>query len=329
MSGTLGLRVIEYRQLFQIVVMFLLVQFFGLLLATMLFSGVSYSTLKGSTIASSGSGVIYYILYIVAFAVILSMVFKIYKGDKLFVVLEGLVIFISSYMVFLILFGSLSGSAALLVFGNGPLLPFAFAALSALALVAAKNLRPGLRNFTALLSSAGVGVILGISFSFAAAMLFMFLLAIYDFIAVFITKHMLTLADAVTKKNLSFMIDVNEIEAIPYSALSKADRLEYRNANPPNSASSPLAERLKSEGLVPVAARVALGTGDLGTPLMLAVSAYSVHHNFVLSFVIVAGASFGLALTMLILRKYKRALPAIPPILFGILVALAIYYLVL
>ena len=79
---------------------------------------------------------------------------------------------------------------------------------------------------------------------------------------------------------------------------------------------------------MPVAARTALGTGDLAMPLMLAIAAYKVNLNFVLSFVIIIGALLGLILTMFILRKYKRALPAIPPLLFGIVVVMAAYFAV-
>ena len=83
---------------------------------------------------------------------------------------------------------------------------------------------------------------------------------------------------------------------------------------------------LVDNNMAPYMARTALGTGDLAMPLMLAIAAYKVNLNFVLSFVIIIGAFFGLMLTMLILRKYKRALPAIPPILFGIGAAVLFYW---
>lgn len=81
-------------------------------------------------------------------------------------------------------------------------------------------------------------------------------------------------------------------------------------------------------GMAPISARMALGTGDLAMPLMLAIAAYKVNLNFTLSFVITLGAIFGLIITMLILRRYKRALPAIPPILLGIAIAMLAYFAV-
>jgi hypothetical protein len=80
--------------------------------------------------------------------------------------------------------------------------------------------------------------------------------------------------------------------------------------------------------MVPLSARTALGTGDLMAPLMLAVSAYTVDLNFTLSFVVILGSILGLFLTMYTLKKYRRALPAIPFLLFGILVALGIFFAV-
>ncbi|EQD47763.1 Peptidase A22, presenilin signal peptide, partial [mine drainage metagenome] len=83
--------------------------------------------------------------------------------------------------------------------------------------------------------------------------------------------------------------------------------------------------KIIGKGMVPFAASAALGTGDLATPLMLSISAYSISLNFTISIFIALGALFGLMLTMFILRKYKRALPAIPPILFGIVLSLGLY----
>ena len=45
-----------------------------------------------------------------------------------------------------------------------------------------------------------------------------------------------------------------------------------------------------------------------------------------LSFVVVFGSVLGLMLNMLVLRRYKKALPAIPLLLAGIVIALLAYY---
>ncbi len=310
----------------QIIAMFLLVQFSGLLLATQVFTGVTYQQVQSAQVVSSSFDILFYIAYIVVVSVVLVLIFRIYKGEKLFLLLEGAVVFVSSLIVFLVVISSLQGSAFNNLLGNGSVADFIGAAILAGALIALKYKIPRLRNTTAIISSIGVGLVLGISFGFYIALAFMVVLAAYDFIAVFITKHMIALGNMAIEKNLSFLIMVDEVEAFPLSRLDAGQRKEYASAMP---AAKPqrgsVAESLSGKKMVPVTARTALGTGDLAIPLMVAVSAYRLNLNFVLSFVVILGALFGLILTMSILRKYKRALPAIPPLLFGIAVALLLY----
>ncbi len=320
------LRVIEYRQLIQIIVMFVLVQFAGLLLATQVFTGTTYQQVSGIQTISSSLNALFYIAYIVIFSVILILIFKIYKGDKLFLILEGAVVFIASFVVFVVAISALTGNAFYNLYGNSTTLVLAIAAILAIGLVIAKYKRPRLRNITAMIASVGVGLVLGLSFSFLAAVIFMIILAVYDFIAVFITKHMIALGNMAISKNLSFLVMVNEVEAVPLSSLSASQKKEYeRTKKDIVKQNGSVIRKLVDSNMVPFMARTALGTGDLAMPLMLAIAAYKVHLNFILSFVIIIGAIFGLVLTMLILRRYKRALPAIPPLLFGIAVSVMVY----
>ncbi len=61
-----------------------------------------------------------------------------------------------------------------------------------------------IKNLASVVASAGAGALIGASLGVTPIILFIILLAIYDYIAVFKTKHMITLAKGVTKKNLSF-----------------------------------------------------------------------------------------------------------------------------
>jgi presenilin-like A22 family membrane protease len=61
-----------------------------------------------------------------------------------------------------------------------------------------------LRNLVTLLLASYIGALIGTGLGVYPILLFVILLAVYDFIAVFKTKHMITLAKAVTKKNLAF-----------------------------------------------------------------------------------------------------------------------------
>jgi len=323
--GLLALRVIEYRQLAQILAIFLLVQFAGLLLATQIFTGAVSIQIQSVQIATTSYNALFYIAYIIVVTAVLLIIFKIYKGDKLFVILEGGVIFLASFIMFLIAISAVQGNALAGVYGNVSPLVIAAAAGLALILVIAKWKNPRLRNLTAIIASIGTGIILGVTFNFAAALVFMAVLAVYDFIAVFVTKHMVALGNMAVEKNLSFLVMVNEIEAVPERLLTKAQKKEFEKSKHEIGKQGSFLKSLVHQNMVPMAARTALGTGDLATPLMLAIAAYKVNLNFILSFVVIVGAALGLVLTMVILRRYKRALPAIPPLLFGIGVALIAY----
>ena len=325
----MSLKVIEYRQLLYIIAMFMFVQFFGLLLGIALFNGevLPIPSQQSQSFFSTPLDLLFYVAYIIIVSLILILLFKVYKGKKLFIAFEAVVIFIASMIVFMVIFGLINDSTILTVYGTPITTNFSIAAIAALVLIYLKNRKPQLRNVAAIIASVGVGLILGISFPFYIALLFMGLIAIYDFVAVFITKHMLALARVAEDNNLALLIGVNEVEALPARSLDREYVEEYRKNRSKLKKGKELGNML-GNNLVPIAARVELGTGDLAIPLMVAISAYSPGPNFVLSFFVIFGAIAGLLLTMFILRKYKRALPAIPPLFFGIIVFVLLYVLV-
>ncbi|HIH09718.1 MAG TPA: hypothetical protein HA254_03520 [Candidatus Diapherotrites archaeon] len=63
-----------------------------------------------------------------------------------------------------------------------------------------------LRNIASIVSAAGAGALIGASLGVLPIIVFLALLAIYDFIAVFKTKHMVELAKGLTKRNLAFTL---------------------------------------------------------------------------------------------------------------------------
>lgn len=319
-------KVIEFRQLTQILTMFMIVQFLGLLLATQLFNGATYQEITGAQVVSSPASALFYVVYIVILSAVLLFVFKIYKGTKLFVVFEAAVVLLSSFIVFSIIVAVLANSTQSDILNSSSAWSFVAALVPSIILVIAKNRIPRLRNATAIIASVGVGVALGLSFSFQLALVFMALLGIYDFIAVFITKHMIALGDMAVQNNLSFLIMVRETKAVPMSYLTEKERKEYAKSKPALERQGGIVDRMTRENMALMPAMTALGTGDLAVPLMVAVSAYKVDLNFILSFVIVFGSMLGLMLNMLVLRKYKKALPAIPLLFAGIVIAVLIYY---
>ncbi|MDP2666387.1 MAG: presenilin family intramembrane aspartyl protease [Candidatus Diapherotrites archaeon] len=62
------------------------------------------------------------------------------------------------------------------------------------------------RNISSMVATIGAGAVIGISIGVWPVIIFLIALGIYDYIAVFKTKHMVTMAKAVAKKNLSFTI---------------------------------------------------------------------------------------------------------------------------
>lgn len=187
-----------------------------------------------------------------------------------------------------------------------------------------------MRNPVSVISSIGIGVVLGINIGFGIALLFMFILAIYDFIAVFITKHMVAMGQAAVNMNLALIVVTSEGQAIPTSEANKSEKkIASMQKNSLFKNYKNTMTELKDKNMIPIIMPRGLGNGDLAVPLMLATSAYSQYLNFTVPLVITIGAAVGLIITFSILKRYRRALPAIPPLLFGILLALTIYFIIL
>ena len=317
----MSLKLIEYRQLIQIIIMFMIVQFFGLFLAVESFSGLTYQQVQSAQAVSSISSALFYFAYIVIVAVILLFIMKYYRGLMILKVLEGVTILIGAFYVFLIILSSVNIS----LFSGSLPLGIGMSIAAAAILVVAKNRFPQLKNFTTVLVSAGVGVVLGISFGFAMAFIFMALVAVYDFIAVFVTKHMITLGNYVMQNNLAFMIDTTEAVAVPKSSLN-AEQLSLYNKNRKQIMAS-IPHGVQQKGMISLPSSSGLGAGDLAMPLMLEVSAFNVFSSFTFSIVIILGSILGILIAMFVLKKYHRALPAITFLLFGDCIAILIFFL--
>ncbi|HVA83049.1 MAG TPA: presenilin family intramembrane aspartyl protease [Candidatus Aquilonibacter sp.] len=311
---------IENRQLVHILVLFLITQFGGLLLASLVFSTsppVSAAVSGGSAINSTTQTLLYF-GSILLFALLLLFVIRVYKGELLFRLLEAFAVVSTSFFFFLILLGYF--------FPTADFIPIGVVSLAlAVGIILAKNRKPSLKNIVVVISSIGLGVVLGLSFSFAAAFLFLLLIAIYDYVAVFVTKHMIVFAKALSERNLAFLITASDIEVESKSQMQKEEGKEFKkHYSEMKKINNPTIQKLIHDGYVPVIAQIQLGAGDLGLPLMFAVSAYSVFANYFLSVVIVAGSAIGLIATMLFLMRYRRPLPAIPPIFAFICIALGL-----
>ncbi len=216
-----------------------------------------------------------FIVYILLGAAIFLLLMKLHL-EFLLSLLEMVVISVTSSILFYSLIHP---------FLPDTLAAMAISALLGIALAVAKHFIHLLKNLAAVLSSAGAGAVFGFTFSFVASLIFFGIMAIYDYIAVFRTKHMVSMAKEIIRQDMSFTITAKE--RLPSGRETRLD----------------------------------LGTGDLALPVMVEVSAYQIHPY--LSFVTMLGAIAGVAFVLIYAWKHKVFLPAIPAILFGILLSLA------
>jgi presenilin-like A22 family membrane protease len=310
------MRSIEYRQLASILGFFLIVQLAGVLIA---FGLITPGVVQPAAAAGGGlSGQVFiYFAYLVAAAVVLVLLFRSRHGPVLFKGMEAIVVGIASFYLFLIVLSfAFPGSVAL---------PVGIAALGAVALVAGKNKWPWLRNTAAIISSIGVGLVLGLFFSFIAAFVLMALVAAYDYIAVFVTRHMLTLAKASIQGNTALMVGSYEVELVPRGSVRKAEASRMLSLF--KGTKNEELRKLVKRGGIPLPSLSALGAGDLAIPLMLAVSAYMTYFSYFFSVVLVASTCFGLVFAMYVSKRWGTALPAIPPLFSAACVGLGAYTL--
>ncbi len=156
-----------------------------------------------------------------------------------------------------------------------------------LGMATAKLFNASLKNAAVLLAVAGVGVVFGLSLGVVPSIIFLILLSVYDYLSVFVTKHMVELANFIIKKDLAFTVTARE--KVP-------GRREKR---------------------------IDMGTGDLIAPIMLEVSLLT--YDFAASAFVFLGALLSLSLFLHMAVKRKVVLPALPPIVGGSLVGLVAY----
>lgn len=188
------------------------------------------------------------------------------------------------------------------------------AAIGLLAAIA-KLLRPSLKNVAAVLSSAGVGALFGFSIGFVPALLFVLGISLYDYLAVFMTRHMLKLSGALGTSDLSFTVTATA------SSKKAPSAPQYSRHSPDSKSFKPVPVHLPAEP-----ERLDLGSGDLAVPAMLAVASYPVA-GIAGSFAVAAGSTISLYLLLGLVTKRRVALPAMPPISIGALIALLIVLL--
>ena len=286
----------------QVALFFAATQLIGIYAGIVLISGLAsnpalsqFSVAPKELISDPNSplNALVFLAYILFGAVMIMLVSRFYKGMALYQVLELVVVSTASSVVFFAIAFSLSGL--------GLDLSLAIGAVAGLALGLAKLARAEVKNAAAIISSSGVGALFGFSLGFIPTSIFVLLLALYDYIAVFKTKHMITMARELSTRQLSFAVTAKSVPA-----------------RAPKETSEAYVDRAMKEG-----ERLDLGTGDLSVPAMLAVSAYTLGPNgLIYSLAVAAGSTISIYLLLRFVSKQRVFLPALPPICFGGMLAL-------
>ena len=181
----------------KLVLIFVLAQVIGLAVGANLISEIASGEMEQPVIFSENPddplNAIFLIGGILFFTVLLLVFMTFFKGPGLFRLFEIFVVFTASIIVFATFF------------------PEAIAFVFAVELIAIRLLLPKsvfVRNIAAVISVAGVGALIGVSLGVIPVLIFLILLSVYDFIAVFKTKHMVTLAKGISGKNLAFTLAI-------------------------------------------------------------------------------------------------------------------------
>jgi len=181
-----------HRIVLALFALFIVVQAVGLYLGSKL---IAIPEIQPVTGAVYGVGIFVYILFSTA------IILLIIKYIKRFLrVMELLAIFVSTEIFFeILLLGFVPAGAEFL--------PAVALALTVTASrVFWKNILT--QNIAMLLSIIGVGALLGATLGFLPALILLGLLAIYDVVAVFKTKHMVTMAKEIVKQKLAFTLAI-------------------------------------------------------------------------------------------------------------------------
>jgi len=141
-----------------------------------------------------------------------------------------------------------------------------------------------IRSFVAGIAIMGAGAYIGISLGMIPLIIFVAILSLYDILAVFFTKHMVQIGKESTQNNFAFTI------ALP----TKQHNFE-------------------------------LGNGDLVIPLAIAASVLTngpFHYNWLIAGLILGMSFLGLGLSIHFVSKYKTPMPALPPQVMLMLIAI-------
>ena len=310
----MALRILEAHEMAGIFALFLIVQFGGVAIALMTITTGNAGEIV-NRLVSQQSVVLSYAIDAILVVIILMLLLNRYRRHNsdlwdhdFFLVFEAAVLTATCFFAFLFLLTAILPQSIQGYY-------FVLSIAAALLVVLARERVRAMKNVATVISSIGVGLVLGIYFNFAYTLLILAVVALYDYAAVFITKAMIKLASKLSEEDVAFLISEEDVEAIPIESMGQGEVKKYLNSMGSRfDYRDPLFMGAVLKGSLPVISQIQLGEGDLGLPLMAAVSMLFTFSSAFASEFIVAFAAMGLIVTMFFLKKYRRPLPAIPPL---------------
>lgn len=268
---------------------FLSAQFLGLFVGYRLAS-FGYTPPQTMTVTQTVTTILPFIISFSVATVAIILALKYFKGGSIF---KGL-------MAFLIFFGSWVVFSAVLPGYLPELVYISLAALIVLIRLKVPNIFT--QNFAMVLAISGIGAMIGSELPVLGVIIMLAILSVYDFIAVFKTKHMISMFKGMFEKGAPFTIIV-------------PSKLKH--------AKTKVKETKPGGGQF-----LMLGTGDIAFPIILSVSA--IQQGLINSFAAILGALVGLVFVHILLsREIYKAMPALPPIAgFSVLFYLIAYFLI-
>lgn len=213
-------------------------------------------------------------------ALFLLFLFKYYKGNLLFLLINFSIVAVPSSVVFYSFLRIALPYEASTMIGI----------VLGIALGIGRQVIPWLRNPAVALTCAGIGAMIGVSLTLLGAVVFLALLCVYDYIAVYKTKHMIDIAKTASAREMPLLV---------------SQRAEVPGTN----------EKL----------RLDLGTGDVIAPIILGVSATSSLGGIAPELFVLAGSSLALLMFLRFMFKKGNVYPALPPIFFGSVLFLSVF----
>jgi presenilin-like A22 family membrane protease len=265
---------------------FIIAQLLGIYTGTVIISDFTKNPYVSSLVVTTDSAdpfnALFFIGYILVGAAVMIIMIR-YFGmiPIVFRIMEFFLISSASSIVFYSFARTAIGYEASTIIGI----------VAGLAFSTARVFLHGMKNAAAVLATAGVGVIFGISLGLIPLILFLILLSIYDFLSVFKTKHMVEMANFIVERDMAFTVTA---KAPPAAPGHKEQRID-------------------------------LGTGDIIAPIMLEVATLPL--SPVATFLVFAGAVVSLGIFLGAVWKKKMVLPALPPIVLGMIISLSLGFL--